>query len=209
MTAIGHLMPDTNLSDALKEAYASAPADVIILDTLEIRHPTFDQPIRVVRNYADQETWLTLGGASVQAVLDGLTVEEQDRVGLVARLEVGAPEDGGVMVPFYAMAFNLELPPVDTMPVPEISVSIDNVGQEISDALDLAVESQDDVQITYRPYLSNDIEGPDMDPPLTMTLFEADATPLHASGRARMLDIGNKAFPAVYYTALKYPGLAR
>lgn len=34
-------MPDTTLSEALKEAYASAPSDVILLHTLELRHPSF------------------------------------------------------------------------------------------------------------------------------------------------------------------------
>ncbi len=35
------IMPDTTLSEALKEAYASAPSDVILLHTLELRHPSF------------------------------------------------------------------------------------------------------------------------------------------------------------------------
>ena len=30
-----------------------------------------------------------------------------------------------------------------------------------------------------------------------------------ATGRARMLDIGNKAFPAETYTAKRFPGLTR
>jgi hypothetical protein len=43
-------MPDPALSQALKEAFASAPAGTVILDTLEIWHPTFNEPIRVVRD---------------------------------------------------------------------------------------------------------------------------------------------------------------
>ena len=34
-------MPDAALSEALREAYASAPSNVVILHTLEIRHPDF------------------------------------------------------------------------------------------------------------------------------------------------------------------------
>ena len=34
-------MPDVTLSEALREAYASAPSDVVILHTLELRHPDF------------------------------------------------------------------------------------------------------------------------------------------------------------------------
>ena len=34
-------MPNTALSEAIKEAYASAPSEQIILHTLELRHPAF------------------------------------------------------------------------------------------------------------------------------------------------------------------------
>ena len=34
-------MTDNTLSEALKEAYTSAPSDVVILHTLELRHPAF------------------------------------------------------------------------------------------------------------------------------------------------------------------------
>lgn len=202
-------MPDPSLSAAIQEAYAAAPSDVVVLHTLEIRHPTFTTPIRVVRNFADEDTWTALGGAGVTAVLDAMDAEDRALVGLVARLEADAPEDPGAYVAFIALAFDLDLPPVDTVPVPEITVTMDNVGREITDALDAAATSQDKIEVTYRPYLSTDIEGPQMDPPITMVLSEVEATPLQVTGRARMLDIGNKAFPAKFYTAKDFPGLAR
>lgn len=46
-------MPDVTLSEAIKEAYASAPADVVIYHTLEINHPAFSEPIYVVRDFQD------------------------------------------------------------------------------------------------------------------------------------------------------------
>lgn len=202
-------MSDPALSAAIKEAYAVAPSDVVILHTLEIRHPTFTQPIRVVRNFADEATWTALGGAEAQVVLDAMSAEDRALVGLVARLEADAPEDAGQMVSFIALAFDLDLPPIDTVPVPEITVTMDNVGREITDALDAAAVSQDKIEVTYRPYLSTDIDGPQMDPPITMVLSEVEVNPLHVTGRALMLDVGNKAFPAKFYTAKDFPGLAR
>ena len=141
-------MPDPALSAAIREAYASAPADVVVLHTLEIWHPAFVEdglasPIRVVRNFEDTTTWLALGGAGVQAVLDGLDEEARRKVGLVARLEAGAPRDAGLLVPFVALGFDLELPPVDTIPLPEIVVTLDNVGGEIAKHLDAAAISQE------------------------------------------------------------------
>lgn len=207
-------MPDPALSAAIREAYASAPADVIVLHTLEVWHPAFVEdgvakPIRVVRNFEDTATWLALGGAGVQAVLDGLDAEARRKVGLVARLEAGAPRDAGLLVPFVALGFDLELPPVDTIPVPEIVVTLDNVGREIAKHLDAAAVSQERIEVTYRPYLSTDIEGPQMDPPMTMTLSEVEVDVFRVTGRARVLDIGNKAFPSEIYTIRKYPGLRR
>jgi hypothetical protein len=207
-------MPDPALSAAIREAYASAPADVIVLHTLEIWHPAFvedgsPKPIRVVRNFEDTATWLALGGAEVQAVLEGLDAEARRKVGLVARLEAGAPRDAGLLVPFVALGFDLELPPVDTIPVPEIVVTLDNVGREIAKHLDAAAVSQERIEVTYRPYLSTDIEGPQMDPPMTMTLSEVEVDVFRVTGRARVLDIGNKAFPSEIYTIRKYPGLRR
>ncbi|GAB4387211.1 DUF1833 family protein [Albidovulum sp.] len=180
-------MPDPALSAALAEAYAAAPADLVVLHTLELRHPAFvddeglPTAIRVVRDHVD----------------------------LWARLEAGAPLDGGALVRFVAMGFELELPPVDTAPVPEITVTLDNVSREIVRHLDAAATSQDKIEVAYRPYLSTDLEGPQMDPPITLVLTEVEADVFRVTGRARMLDIGNKAFPAETYTASRFPGLTR
>lgn len=202
-------MPDPNLQQAIREAYASAPAGVVTLDTIEIRHASFTQPIRVVRNHPDTATWLTLGGSAVQAVLDGMTSDEVDLVGLVARLEDGAPENAGEMVAFIALAFDMELPPVKNTAMPEMMLTMDNVGMEISDALNEAATSETTIEATYRAFLSTDIEGPQNDPPLNLTLSEAEATPMQATARARISNMGNRAFPSKTYTAKSNPGLAR
>lgn len=180
-------MPDATLSQALKEAYASAPSDVVILHTLELRHPSF----------MDDEGLPT----TVRVV--------RDNTDLTARLEPTAPINPSEMVTFIAMGFDLELPPVDTAPVPEISITLDNVSREMVTHLNNAAESQDKIEVTYRPYLSTDLEGPQMDPPITLVLTEVEADVFKVTGRARMLDIGNKAFPSITYNSTNYPGLAR
>lgn len=201
-------MPDPNLSEAIKEAYASAPADVVTLDTIELLHPAFTQPVRVVRNHADIKTWLALGGAEVQAVLDGMEPEARAQVGLVARLEASAPANPGELVPWIALAFDLDLPQVDTVPVPEATLTVDNVGREVSDQLELAAVSQEKITVIYRPYLSTDIDGPQNDPPLTLILADANVTDMRLSGTARMLDVGNVAFPNETYTPSRFRALA-
>lgn len=54
-------MPDSTLSQAIKEAYASAPADVVTYDTIELSHPAFTQPIYVVNDWADLTATLETG----------------------------------------------------------------------------------------------------------------------------------------------------
>jgi hypothetical protein len=208
-------MVDSALSQTIKEAYASAPSGVVILDTLELRHPDFVDEldvvtaIRVVQNYEDEQSWLDIDQTGVAAVLDNLSDDERRQVGLVAALEADAPVDAGQLVPWVAMSFEMTKQPVDTSPVPEIEVVIDNVGREIIRHLDAAAESQHKIEITYRAYLSNDITGPQNDPPLTMTLYDVDVDVFKIHGRARILDAGIKAFPNQVYTAKKYPSLGR
>lgn len=180
-------MTDATLTEALKEAYASAPSDVILLHTLELRHPSFvdenDEPtaIRVVR----------------------------DNINHICTLEDSAPLDADKAVEFIAMGFDLELPPVEAIPVPEITLTLDNVSTEIIQYLDRAVETQDMIEMTYRPYLSNDLSSPQMNPPITLVITEITANISKISATARMMDIGNKSFPAENYTVKKYPGLSR
>lgn len=184
-------MPDPTLSQAIREAYASAPAGEIIHHTLEFRHPSF----------LDDE-----GAPTAIRVVRGFSIRD-DMVALTARLEASAPLNAGEMVDWVGIAFDLDLPPVEPIPSPELVLTMDNVGREISDALEAAATSQYKIEVTYRPYLSTDLDGPQMDPPMTLTLTVGKADPLRVTGRARMLNIGNKAFPSIVYTAKNFPRL--
>ena len=180
-------MTDATLTEALKEAYASAPSDVTILHTLELRHPSFvdangkKTAIRVVR----------------------------DNVNHTCTLEDTAPLNAGNAVDFVAMAFDLQLPPVETVPVPEITLTLDNVSTELIQYLDNAIETQDMIEMTYRPYLSSDKSCPQMNPPITLVITDIQVDVLKITATARMMDIGNKSFPSENYTVKKYPGLSR
>jgi hypothetical protein len=52
-------MPNSALNVAIREAYASAPSDIVILHTLELRHPDFRDDegqsiaVRLVRDHQD------------------------------------------------------------------------------------------------------------------------------------------------------------
>lgn len=172
-------MTDTTLSQALKEAYASAPANVVIYHTLELRHPAFTTPIRVVRDF----------------------------VPLVATLEATAPVDPGAAVTFAAFAFELTKPDVNPSGVPQITIEIDNVDRSIVANIEAALTTTDLVTVTYREYISTDLSAPQNNPPLTLTIMSVSATVFKVTAVAGFPDMQNKRFPTTEYDSTVFPGL--
>lgn len=180
-------MPDSKLSQAIKEAYASAPSGVIIIHTLEFRHQNF-------RDEFNQPT-------AIRVVLGHQQLE--------ARLEADAPQDPLAYVIFIPMAFELSLPNVEHLAMPEIGISIDNVSREIEDNLTIAAASPYPVEVTYRPYLNTDLTEPQMNPPLTMTLISAEADDFKVTARAVYGNAANVLCPREVYTGARFPGIQR
>jgi hypothetical protein len=174
-------MPDTTLSQALKEAYAAAPANVVIHHTLELRHPAFSTPIRVVRDFAN----------------------------LTATLEATAPADPGAAVLFVAFAFEFTKPEVSATGVPQITITLDNVDRAIVANIEAAMGSTDLVQVTYREYLSTDLGAPQNNPPLSMTIMSVTADVFKVSAVAGFPDLMNRRFPSTEYSPEVFPGLAQ
>jgi hypothetical protein len=172
-------MPDSALAAAIKEAYAAAPVDDVIYHTLEIRHSTFATPIRVVRDLVD----------------------------LDATLEATAPEDAATEVSFLGYAFDIVPPEVSTGGSPQLVIEIDNVSRDILASIEGAMGSTDLLTVIYRAFLASDLTGPQNDPPMTLTIFQINATPLRIRAVAGFQDIVNKRFPAGEYTAESFPGL--
>lgn len=173
-------MPDFSLSNALEEAYASAPAAEVTLHTLEFRHASFTAPIRVVRDHVD----------------------------FTARLEADAPIDPGQDVTFTRMAFEFTLPEIQKSGTPEIEISLDGVSGEIIAYLDAAAQSPDLIEVTYRPYLASDRTRPQMVPPLTMVIRSVTADVFRVRARAGFGDVHNRKFPGEVYDTLRFPELA-
>lgn len=173
-------MSDTTLSQAIKEAYASAPANVVIYHTLELRHPAFTTPIRVVRDFAN----------------------------LTAALEATAPANPGETVDFVAFAFEFTKPEVSSTGVPQITITLDNVDRSIVANIEAAMGTTDLVQVTYREYLSTDLSAPQNNPPLSMTIMSVTADVFKVSAVAGFPDLMNRRFPTAEYSPEVFPGLA-
>ena len=172
-------MPDSTLKQAIKEAYAAAPDNVIIYHTLEFRHPSFTTPIRVVRDYTD----------------------------LTATLEASAPVDAGQAVTFVRFAFNLVKPEVSATGVPQCTIEIDNVSRDIVANIEASLSSTSPISVTYREFISSDLSGPQNDPPITMSLLSVTADTFKVKAVAGFPDLVNRRFPTKEYDAETFSGL--
>ena len=172
-------MPDATLSQALREAYAAAPSNVIIYHTLEINHAAFTAPIRVVRDTAD----------------------------LTATLEATAPHDPGAAVTFVGFRFDLVPPDSGPTAVPQCVIEIDNVDRSILSQIEAAMTTTSLVTVIYRQFISTDLSVPQNNPPLTLTIMSITANVFRIRATAGFGDLSNKRFPGVDYTAEVFPGL--
>lgn len=172
-------MPDSTLTQALKEAYASAPSNLVIYHTLELNHPAFSTPIRVVRDFTD----------------------------LNARLEASAPNNPSQYVTFVGYNFEFTKPEISATGVPQLTIEIDNVDRTIVANIEAALTTRDLVQVIYREFISSDLSEPQNDPPLSMTIMSIVADLYKVSATAGFPDLQNKRFPTKEYDAQTFPGL--
>jgi len=182
---------------AIAEAYASVPKRVVILPTLELRHPSFiDEhgnvtPVRVVRDNG--------------TVLDDTV--NPPLAGWMLTLEPGAPVNGGETVMFQSCNFNFKLPGQDQNRLPDLDIMIDNVSHIISQYTDKAVEVRDSVGVTYREFLSTDTTHPSW-LMSGLTLNRVKSTLTGVTGTASFKDLINKSFPAYLYRRFEFTGLS-
>lgn len=172
-------MPDSTLTQALKEAYAVAPNNTVAYHTLEIYHPAFTTPIRVVRDFVD----------------------------LTATLESTAPRNPSTAVTFTGYAFDIVPPEVSTIGVPQCQIQIDNVSREITANLELAIPTSTPIQVIYRMFISTDLSAPQNNPPMILTITSISVDVFKVTATATFGDLVNKKFPSVIYDINTFPGL--
>lgn len=174
-------MANDYLSEALKEAYFAANADEVIIDTIEIWHPSFSaaHPIRVTNQ------------------MEAIT----------ARLEPDAPLNPGQEVTFLPYPFTFRKPGLDPKTLPEVEIVIDNVSGDIIKNIELSMQNPDKIRVIYRPYLSSDLTMPQINPPMILWATHISADVFTITMRATFGDMFNKSFPSELYTTTRFPGL--
>lgn len=115
--------------------------------------------------------------------------------------------DGDVKT-FQPLGFNLTLPATDDGGIQELTLTLDNVGNQVSDFCEQALGYSTPVEIFYRPYLSSDKTNCLMDPALRLFLLDVQITVSQVSGRAVPVDFLNISFPSEDYVRSRFPGLS-
>jgi hypothetical protein len=181
-------MQNSQLTEAIKEAYANTSDDDVLFETLEFVHSSFldeegnQTPIRVVRDYQDLE----------------------------ATLEDTAPVNAGQKVKFIRFAFDIVLPEISQGASKEITITIDNVSQLIGENIDRSKDTNEKIIVIYRPFLLSDLSQPQINPPYQFILRSVEVNEMQVVGKASFeIDFTNRSFPSDTYTSERFPGLVR
>jgi hypothetical protein len=113
----------------------------------------------------------------------------------------------GDFITFRACAFSFTLPATDDGGLQELSLTMDNANNRVSDFCESAMNFPAPVEIYYRPYLSTDLETPLMEPPLRLFLRDVTVSESQVSGRAVPVDFLNLKFPTQLYDSERFPPL--
>jgi hypothetical protein len=173
-----------SMSEALAQAYASATAGEPLLFALELHHPTFTVPGRIVNDMRNH----------------------------TLTLEAGAPVDGGDAVEFIGVPFRYTRPEQvaelkDAGAPAVVAIEIDNVSLAIAEVMLLAKESEEPVTVIAREYLASDTSAPHILPVLTLAMINIDLGVETISAQLTFGDLTNLRFPRRPYTAEQFPGL--
>jgi len=173
------------VTEAWQEAIASAPADMVVLSTLELIHPTF------VDDQGNPD--------SIRVVLD-----EEDHT---FTLEATAPLHAGQQVLFEALALTVTQPEQEDGKLGgSLQIELDNVPRTILPSLHAAASVRARAQIIYREYVLDDTTEPDLViDGLSAKIVQITQTKITCS--ATFLDLLNASFPTRIFSQEDFPGL--
>jgi len=120
---------------------------------------------------------------------------------------INAFDEDGVEHTFLPCGFQFTLPPSDDDGFKSLSIAIDNIDRKASDFVEVARQYVVPVEVIYRPYMSDDLTAPAMDPPLVLYLKDIQITALQVVGKCTFLDLVNKRFPSILYQRERFPSL--
>lgn len=111
---------------------------------------------------------------------------------------------------FIPVPFEFKLPPSNTQGNQDLSFSLCNIGREMMDQVEAAIQiPETPIACFYRVFLNQADTYPQNDPPLELTISQVNFTLSTMTASARRFDMLNFPFPTVYYELDRFPGLRR
>lgn len=174
----------TMIEQALEEAYASAPQDLIVLDTIEVHHRTFDVPIRVVRY--------------------PVTGPTPDIFKL--KLEPTAPLNPNEYVEFIGAPFDLKPPDQSVDSIGTFEIRIDGLDDQVDQYMENAAIDGGVLTAIYRTFI---VGMEDQGPSSVWVGLELENPRIEGMTfiiNAAVLRWAIRPYGRIY-TAMEYPGL--
>ncbi len=188
---------------AHKEALASAPANQLILSTLEFSIPRADGTYSIMRMVRD-----------VGEVITDETEDDPEVRGHFLRLEdvppyvlaYDEPYGAGEFVQFTYCPFEVEWPEITDGPLPTCGIAISNVARRLAPFMRELIEVGKPLMLVLRDYLITDKATPTgVLKNLYVSNVKSDAH--RVSGNAEFWDPVNQNF-GLLYLLKDYPGLS-
>jgi hypothetical protein len=169
------------LDAATQEAYAVAPRNRIVWQTVELRHVTFAIPVRLV-------TGRKLGNP------------------LTVTLEANAPLNPSEAVVFEPFAFEFIPPGEDANGPTPAKAIVDNISGALIEKLDLTLTDNRPIEVTFRAFRDDATSAPGQ---IVHGLYLTDVelTSTSATGELRYKEVATQNFPLRIYDKSLFPAL--
>ena len=113
----------------------------------------------------------------------------------------------GVSHLFTATAFRFVLPSAGDNGLQDLTLAVDNVDRRITQYIKTVMESNQTVQVAYRPFMAHDKTKPQMTHPLILFLTDVVITAAEVTGRATFADVLNRKYLNDLYVRRRFPAL--
>ncbi|HBU8352575.1 TPA: DUF1833 family protein [Klebsiella aerogenes] len=120
--------------------------------------------------------------------------------------DITATTENGAVITFSAAAIDIAIPARNSDGTQDLQFAISNINGEVSTAIRDALATQQDGVLTYRQYVSTDLNAP-ASVPYTLTIKAGSWTALQAQITAGYMNVLDTAWPRYRYTLNDFPAL--
>ncbi|HCA3514611.1 TPA: DUF1833 family protein [Klebsiella aerogenes] len=120
--------------------------------------------------------------------------------------DITATTESGAVITFSASAIDIAIPARNSDGTQDLQFAISNINGEVSTAIRDALAAQQDGVLTYRQYVSTDLNAP-ASVPYTLAIKSGSWTALQAQITAGYMNVLDTAWPRYRYTLNDFPAL--